>query len=113
MSAMFSRIDKGNVHIRRALAYIAEHYAEPITLESVAGEVGLSVSYFSGLFHEVVGASFREHLCSIRVEESKQLLTQTDYSLADIAVAVGFADQSYFSKVFKRIVGVTPGKYRY
>ena len=112
MSAMFSRIDKGNVHIRRALAYIAEHYAEPITLESVAGEVGLSVSYFSGLFHEVVGASFREHLCSIRVEESKQMLLSTDYSLTDIALAVGFADQSYFCKVFKNEKGISPTEYR-
>ena len=112
MSAMFNRLDKGNVYIRRALGYMAEHYAEPITLEAVANEVGLSTSYFSALFHQVVSVSFREHLCSIRVEESKQLLLSTDYSLTDIALAVGFADQSYFCKVFKRIVGMPPGKFR-
>ena len=56
--------------------------------------------------------SFREQLCRIRVEESKRLLLQKDYSLVDIALAMGFPDQSYYSKVFKRIVGVTPGKYR-
>lgn len=112
MSAMFNQMDKGNPYIRRALAYMAQHYSEPLTLDAVAGEAGLSTSYFSSLFHQVVGVSFREHLCKIRVEESKQLLASTDYSLTDIALAVGFADQSYFCKVFKRIVGMTPGKYR-
>ena len=55
---------------------------------------------------------FREQLNRIRIEESKQLLLNTDYSLADIALAMGFVDQSYFCKVFKRIVGLTPGKFR-
>lgn len=112
MSAMFNRLDKGNAYIRRALSYMSKHYSAQITLETVAEEAGLSPSYFSTLFRQVVGVSFREQLCRIRVEESKQLLTSTDYSLTDIAVAVGFADQSYFCKVFKRIVGMTPGKYR-
>ena len=112
MSAMFNRLDKGNVYIRRALGFMSEHYAQQITLELVAKEVGLSTSYFSALFHDVVGVSFREHLCAIRVEESKQLLLSTDYSLTDIALAVGFADQSYFCKVFKKHTGVTPGRFR-
>ena len=112
MSAMFNRLDKGNAYVRRALSFMSEHYAQPLTLEMVAKEVGLSVSYFSALFHQVVGVSFREHLCAIRVEESKQLLLSTDYSLTDIAIAVGFADQSYFCKVFKKNVGMTPGKFR-
>lgn len=112
MSAMFNQLDKGNPCIRRALSYMAEHFSEPLTLENVARAVELSPSYFSTLFHQVVGVNFREHLCRIRVEESKQLLASTDYSLTNIALAVGFADQSYFCKVFKRIVGMTPGKYR-
>ena len=60
----------------------------------------------------MVGVTFREQLCRIRVEESKLLLLTQKYSLADIAIAMGFPDQSYYCKVFKRIVGVTPGKYR-
>ena len=59
-----------------------------------------------------IGVSFREHLCRIRVEASKQLLLNKQYSLADIAVSMGFPDQSYYCKVFKRIVGITPGKHR-
>ena len=74
--------------------------------------VGLSKSYFSTLFHEIVGVSFREHLSRIRVEESKRLLLSSDYSLTDIAVTMGFADQSHYCKIFKRIIGMPPGQYR-
>ena len=74
--------------------------------------MGLSPNYLSKLFQESVGVGFREQLNRIRIEESKQLLLNTDYSLADIALAMGFVDQSYFCKVFKRIVGLTPGKFR-
>lgn len=112
MSAMFSTMDKGNTHVRHALRYMAANYAQPLTLESVAKEVGLSPNYFSKLFQDSVGVGFREQLNRIRIEESKQLLLSTDYSLADIALAMGFVDQSYFCKVFKRIVGLTPGKFR-
>ncbi len=112
MSAMFSQQDKGNPHIRQALKYMAEHYSEPLTLETVAGEVGLSPNYFSALFKESVGAGFRKHLCLIRIEESKRLLLSTDYSLSDIALAMGFSDQSYYCKMFKQIVGLSPRQYR-
>ncbi|MBQ6798952.1 MAG: PocR ligand-binding domain-containing protein [Oscillospiraceae bacterium] len=111
-SAMFFETDKGNPYIRRALRYMADHYSRHLELNQVAAVAGLSPSYFSTLFREVVGVSFREHLCRIRVEESKRLLLSTDYSLADIAVAMGFPDQSYYCKVFKKLVGLTPGKYR-
>ena len=112
MSAMFSDKDKGNLYIRKALKFIADNYSEQITLNTVAEHVNLSPNYFSSLFHKIVGVSFREHLCRVRVEESKHLLLSTDYSITDIAVAMGFPDQSYYCKVFKNIVGVTPGKFR-
>ncbi|MBQ8507627.1 MAG: PocR ligand-binding domain-containing protein [Clostridia bacterium] len=112
MGAMFSRTDKGNPHIRHALLYISEHFAEPLTLAGVAAQVKLSPNYFSALFRQMAGMSFREHLMRVRVEESKHLLLSSSHSLTDIAMAVGFADQSYYCKVFKRIVGMTPGKFR-
>ncbi|MGN0563777.1 MAG: PocR ligand-binding domain-containing protein [Candidatus Heritagella sp.] len=112
MNAMFYEKDKGNPYIRRALRFIADNYSEHLSLPQVAEYVHLSPSYFSTLFRQVVGMSFREYLCRLRVEESKNLLLSQKYSLADIAVAMGFPDQNYYSKVFKKIVGVTPGKYR-
>lgn len=112
IDSMFSGTDKGNPYIRKALRYMQDNYSTHLELSQVAGYVGLSPSYFSSLFKQIVGVSFREKLCRIRVEESKRLLLQKKYSLADIALAMGFPDQSYYSKVFKRIVGVPPGKYR-
>lgn len=112
MSAMFGQTTGDNVHIRQALRYMGDHYSEPLTLQGVSEAVGLSPNYFSALFRQHVGVSFREQLCRIRVEESKQLLLNADYSLTDIALAMGFADQSYYCKSFKRIVGITPGKFR-
>lgn len=112
MSAMFSEQDKGNPYIRKALRYMSDNYSQRLELAQVAAYVQLSPSYFSSLFHQTVGVSFREQLCRIRVEESKRLLLKKEYSLADIAVSMGFPDQSYYCKAFKRIVGVTPGKYR-
>ena len=112
MDAMFTHQDQGNPHIRKALRYIAANYTQKLTLQNVASEVGISPNHFSTLFHKTVGVSFREYLCQTRVEGSKQLLLYTDYSLADIAAAMGFPDQSNFSKVFKRITGISPGKYR-
>ena len=112
MHAIFYEKDKGNTYIRKALKFIAENYSAHLELTKVAEEVGLSPGYFSVLFREVTGISFREHLNRVRVEESKHLLLSTDYSLADIAIAMGFPDQSYYCKVFKKLVGLTPGKFR-
>lgn len=74
MNAMFSEKDKGNPYIRRALRFMADNYSEHLELAQAAEYVGLSSSYFSTLFRDVVGVTFREQLCRIRVEESKHLL---------------------------------------
>ena len=111
-SAMFFEKDKGNSYIRKALRFIADNYFEHLELAAVADSVQLSPSYFSTLFRQVVGMNFREYLSRVRVEESKRLLLSTEFALADIAVSVGFPDQSYYCKVFRRVVGVSPGKFR-
>lgn len=112
MSSTFYDKDKGNPYIRKALRFMWDNYSQHLELSTVAEYVNLSPGYFSTLFRQVVGVPFREYLCQIRVEESKRLLLSKQYSLADIAVAMGFPDQSYYCKVFKRIVGVTPGKFQ-
>lgn len=112
VDAMFSRKDQGNIHVRKALQYISANYTQKLTLAMVAQEVELSPNHFSAVFSTVMGMGFREYLCQVRIEESKRLLLSTDYSLAEIAASLGFPDQSYFSKVFKRIVGISPGSFR-
>lgn len=112
MDAAFTQKDSGNIYIRQALRFMADNYAQKLTLSVVARHVGLSPNHFSTLFHKVVGIPFQEHLSRIRVEESKRLLLKSQYSLNDIAVSMGFTDQSHYCKVFKRITGISPGQYR-
>lgn len=111
--SMFNYIPSRNSElIKKAMLYISEHFNTPLTLEEVAAYVHLHPSYFSTLFKSSTGSSFKEYLNMVRIEESKRLLSNTDYSIIDIAVAVGFEDQSYFSKVFKKYTGLTPKQFR-
>lgn len=111
--SMFPNISSQNKEsIKRAITYISEHFNTPLTLEEVAEHVHLHPAYFSTLFKNTTGTSFKNYLNKIRIEESKLLLSNTDYSIIDIAIAVGFEDQSYFSKVFKKYTGTTPKQFR-
>ena len=98
--------------MKKAILYLSRNYMNPVTLEETAGHVGLNPAYFSTLFKQSCGSSFKEYLNMIRIEESKRLLSNTDYPILDIAISVGFEDQSYFSKVFKKYTGFTPKQYR-
>lgn len=111
--SMFNGIPiKNSEIIKKVFAYISKNYASPITLEDVANHVHLNSAYFSTIFKQSSGSSFKEYLNMVRIEESKRLLSNTDYSIIDIAIATGFEDQSYFSKVFKKYTGLTPKQYR-
>lgn len=98
--------------MKKALSFISKNFSSPLSLEQVAGEVHLNPSYFSTIFKKSCGSSFKEYLNLVRIEESKRLLSNTNYSIIDIAIAVGFEDQSYFCKVFKKYTGLTPTGYR-
>ena len=98
--------------IRKAVSYMNANYARDLTLAEVADHVGYSHSHFSKVFKEEMGSGFRAYLNQIRVEKSKALLLSGNASIAEICDMCGFEDQSYHCKVFKKLVGVTPDKYR-
>lgn len=98
--------------MHKAHAYLRTHYAEKMTLEEIARSVYLSPSYFSRVFKQEQGCTFREYLTAYRLEKGKSLLLDKGLRIADISVMVGFEDQSYFTKVFRRLVGMSPNKYR-
>lgn len=98
--------------LRKAIIYMNQHLEDDISLEEVASYVGLSPTYFSRLFSNDMKMTYIEYLTKIRIEESKKFLVDTKESISDIALRLGFSDQSYFSKVFKKVEGITPGKYR-
>ncbi len=98
--------------IYKSIAYIKRNLMNKISLEDVANHVYLSSSYFSKIFKKEMKQSFNSYLNQARIETSKRLLTDDSLSLVEISNLVGYEDQSYFTKVFKKITGVSPGKYR-
>ena len=104
--------NRTNEHVRRALVYIARHYREKITLEKVAGHVGLSKYRISHLMKEVTGQTIFQHVKRMRVEKAQELLSGTDESYSEITYTLGFTDQSAFIKQFRELTGTTPAKFR-
>ncbi|MBR3866613.1 MAG: helix-turn-helix domain-containing protein [Butyricicoccus sp.] len=93
-------------------AYIKAHLTEKLSLDEVAEHVYLSKSYFCRIIKDELGCTFTEYVNRLRVERSKILLTGTGMPIAEIACAVGFDDQSYFNRIFKKQTGIAPGSYR-
>lgn len=113
MDSVFQYADARHADaIHRCTQYIETHYYEKISLEQMASMAFLSPTYLSRIFKQETGAAFNDYLNRVRIQKSKELLRHRDLRLADISGAVGFEDQSYFTKVFKRVVGVTPNRYR-
>lgn len=98
--------------IRTAKQYIQLHFAEPLTLEEVGGAVGFNASYFSSLFKKETGQNFVEYLSEVRMNRAKELLRESDLTIAQICEAVGYADLKYFTKSFKKVTGIKPGEFR-
>ncbi|MFC4597307.1 helix-turn-helix domain-containing protein [Cohnella hongkongensis] len=91
--------------------FIAEHYDEPLTLDQLAGMTGLSPKYFGELFKKRYGQSVTDYLTEVRIQQAKRYLRDTDELLRDIARKVGYSDEFYFSRKFKKEVGVPPSAY--
>jgi AraC family transcriptional regulator len=94
--------------IRRVTEYFAAHLADDVQLQTVSGLVKLSRSYFSRAFKISTGLAPHQWLLQARVAKAKQLLLETGLPLAQIAVAIGFADQAHFTRTFGRVVGQSP-----
>lgn len=98
--------------IFKTTAFIKEHLTDKLSLDQAAEQVYLSKSYFCRIIKDELGCTFTEYVNRLRIERSKTLLRSTGMPIAEIACAVGFDDQSYFTRIFKKQTGVAPGKYR-
>ena len=97
----------------RLLAWIEERLDEPLTLERIAQHAGLSAYHFSRLFTARMGRSVMAHVRGRRlVRGARRLCTETDLKLVDLAFDCGFESQEAFSRAFKRVFGVSPGRFR-
>ena len=104
--------DRGADRVYRALAHIHRHYDEKLPVTLLAQLEHMSVSRFRRLFREATGLSPMEYVTALRMNQACQLLARTDLSLEEVARAVGFQDQFYFSRVFKEHAGTAPSVYR-
>ena len=95
-----------------ARRYFNEHYNEPISIQEYAESRNMSVCYFQRNFKQIVKHTPMQYLLTIRVNNAASLLKTTDYSMAEIAAIVGYEDPLYFSRLFRKIKGVSPRDYR-
>lgn len=98
--------------ISKAKAYIEENYSRDISLDDVSRHVDISPYYFSKLFKEESGENFIEYLTNLRIKRAKNLLRHSDMNMKNICAKIGYSDPNYFSRIFKKQVGVTPTEYR-
>ena len=98
--------------IKKALRYIDTHFSEDLRLEDVAAHIYLSPYYFSKLFKKQLGIGFNAYVTQQRMNNAKQMLQYSDWSIASIAKNLGFSQTSYFCKVFRQTFQVTPQMYR-
>ncbi|TDH37649.1 AraC family transcriptional regulator [Pseudohoeflea suaedae] len=98
--------------LRQAMAYIDAHCLETIRLSDLAGEVGLSETYFSHAFKAAAGVSPHRWVMQERVRRAQTLLREGDQPVSWVAAQCGFADQAHFSRVFRSVTGMTPGAWK-
>lgn len=98
--------------IQASLEYLNRHYAEPLRLETLAGMEYLSASRYSALFRRATGRSPQQYLIELRLRNARELLLQTDLSVAEVARSVGYEDALYFSRLFRRHFDAPPRSVR-
>lgn len=100
------------LYITKAKEFIDQNIDTPFSLEDVANAIFISPAYLSHLFNNIAGTTYSSYVTSIKIDMAKRLLITTDSSINDIAIKCGFNQASYFATAFKKVVGVTPKKFR-
>jgi len=106
------RSTQGKGSIEKIKKYIDTHYTENINLKSIAAKFYMNSVYLGQLFRKTYGAYFNEYLLTLRVEEAKRLLRQTDLRMYEVAEKVGFQNSDYFVTQFEKLEKLTPTDYR-
>ncbi|HYK74502.1 MAG TPA: response regulator [Pseudoneobacillus sp.] len=92
--------------------YLREHYQQDINLQEIADCFFLNKEYISRKFKQVFSETITDYLTKIRMEKARELLENPNYKIYEIAYHVGYQNEKYFSKVFKKVIGLTPNEYR-
>ena len=113
MFSSFSRYSHDlTMSILKAKDYVDTHYAASIEVTEMARQANMSYGYFSRCFRDIVGVSFSDYCIQTRIKQAQKLLLETGNTLQQIASDVGYHDEKYFSRIFKKLTGQTPSEYR-
>lgn len=105
--------EKGkNGFVELAKGYVEDHYFENLTLGEVAERIGITASYLSSLFSQQMGVTFVDYLNEVRIDHACTYLKQNYLKTYEIAYKVGFRDEKYFSKVFRKVKGMSPSEFK-
>lgn len=110
-SARKHKTDNMSEIIKTAIYYMYEHYDENISLNDIAGLVGVSLQYFSKIFKDETGKNYVEWLNRFRIDKAKDLMSETQLTIKEVCFKVGYNDPNYFSRIFKKYEGVAPTEY--
>lgn len=105
-------IEESESNFGRMIQYLNEHYNEQVKLKDLAQQFFINKNYACFLFKKHTNMTYSEYLNSIRLNKAKDLLVSTSLSISEVAERAGYADYFYFSKLFKKIYGVTPAQFR-
>ena len=94
------------------LSYIQDNYMKPIQIQDIADAASISKRECLRCFQRVIKTSPKQYIIDFRIRKAKELLSETNMQLLEICEACGFQDQSYFTKIFRKVTGVTPRKWR-
>lgn len=111
-NVLSKRAEKSGSIIETAKEYIDHNYHKDISLDEVSRVVNISPYYFSKIFKEETDENFIEYVTGVRIRKAKELLDTTELSMKEICSMVGYSDPNYFSRSFKKNVGVTPTEYK-
>jgi transcriptional regulator GlxA family with amidase domain len=100
------------MHLAETLEYMHERISESVRLEDLARNAGLSTSHFSEMFRDETGQSPMAYFTHLRIRQACRLLDLTPKRIKTIAAETGYNDPYYFSRAFKKVMGLSPGKYR-
>jgi two-component system response regulator YesN len=98
--------------VESAKAYIRANFYKNLTLDKIANEVYVSPVYLSFLFKQVESVNLTDYIAEVRLDKAKELLVSTNYKTYEIAKQVGYQDEKYFSRLFKKKTGLTPSEFR-